>query len=200
MSVENFKDSASSVVERQGLSLVTQVCLFIYYAVARYLPDSPLPGSVIGMRIRRILVGRIFKHVGTDTKVHSNVYFGSGVNVELGDYSSLNHGAWISNDTVIGSDVMMGPHVMILSGSHNFDRLDIPMREQGAPERRAVFIHDDVWIGAKTIILPGVTIGAHAIIGAGSVVTKDVPEYAIVGGAPAKFIKSRVENECTIRP
>ena len=195
MGVENFKDSAGSVAERQGLSVLARLCLFLYYSVARYLPDSPLPGSVLGMAIRRALVGRIFKHVGHDTKVHANVYFGSGANVELGDYSSLNYGAWISNDTVIGEDVMMGPFVMILSGSHNFERLDIPMREQGAPERRAVIIEDDVWIGAKTIILPGVRVGAHSIIGAGSVVTKDVPEYAIVGGSPARLIKFREGNE-----
>lgn len=194
MSIKNFQDSASSVAERQGLTVAIRLWLFFYYAVARYLPDSPLPGSIIGMKVRRILAGKIFKYIGADTKVHSNVYFGSGINVELGDCSSLNHGAWISNDTIIGADVMMGPYVMILSGSHNFDRLDIPMREQGAPARRAVIIQDDVWVGAKSIILPGVTIGAHSIIGAGSVVTKDVPEYAIVGGSPAKFIKSRVEE------
>jgi maltose O-acetyltransferase len=192
--MKNFKDDAVSVAERQGLDLVQRLSLFLYYAVARYLPDSPLPGSGVSMRIRRWLASKIFKRIGLDTKVHSNVYFGSGVSVELGDFSSLNHGAWISNDTVIGADVMMGPYIMILSGSHNFDHLDIPMREQGAPERRPVIIGDDVWIGAKTIILPGVKVGDHAIIGAGSVVTKDVADYAIVAGSPAKFIKSRVDR------
>jgi maltose O-acetyltransferase len=187
----NFKDDAASVAERQGLGLLPRLCLFLYYAVARHLPDSPLPGSAVSMRIRRGLAGKIFKRVGLDTKVHSSVYFGSGVNVELGDFSSLNHGAWISNDTVIGRDVMMGPYVMMLSGSHNFERLDIPMREQGAPDRRPIIIGDDVWIGAKTIILPGVCVGSHSIIGAGSVVTKDVAPYSIIGGSPAKLIKMR---------
>ena len=93
--------------------------------------------------------------------------------------------------TLIGRDVMMGPYVMMLSGSHNFERLDIPMREQGAPDRRAIIIGDDVWIGAKTIILPGVCVGSHSIIGAGSVVTKDVAPYSIIGGSPAKLIKMR---------
>lgn len=187
----NFKDDAASVAERQGLGLVQRLCLFLYYAVARYLPDSPLPGSAVSMRIRCGLASKIFKRVGVDTKVHSNVFFGSGVNIELGDFSSLNHGAWISNDTVIGRDVMMGPYVMMLSGSHNFERIDIPMREQGAPGRRPIIIGDDVWIGAKAIILPGVHIGSHSIIGAGSVVTKDVAPYSIVGGSPAKLIKMR---------
>ncbi|MDQ8209156.1 acyltransferase [Coraliomargarita sp. SDUM461003] len=188
---QNYKDNAASVAKRQGLGFVARLCLFLYYAIARHLPDSPLPGATVAMIIRRELAKRIFKRVGVDTKVHSSVYFGSGVNVELGDFSSLNHGAWISNDTVIGRDVMMGPYVMMLSGSHNFERLDISMREQGAPARRPIIIDDDVWIGARTIILPGVHIGSHSIVGAGSVVTKNVAPYSIVGGAPAKLIKMR---------
>lgn len=88
---------------------------------------------------------------------------------------------------------MMGPEIIIISGSHNFERTDISMREQGAPPRRAVVIGNDVWIGTRSIILPGVNIGSHSIIGAGSVVTKDVPEWAIVAGNPAKIIRFRNE-------
>jgi len=188
--VENYKDSAFSVLKRQRLGIRT-IWLLFYYFIASKLPSPPLPGSVIAMRLRRFLVKRIFKHVGQDIKIAGNVYFGSGINVQLGNYSSLNYGCWISNDTIIGDDVMMGPFIMILSGSHHFERTDISMREQGAPPRRPVIIHDDVWIGSKTIILPGIYVGSHAIIGAGSVVTKDVPEWAIVGGNPAKIIRYR---------
>ena len=59
---------------------------------------------------------------------------------------------------------------------------------------KPVIIGDDVWIGGRVIILPGVTIGNGAIVGAGAVVTRDVPEYAIVGGVPAKVIKMRTQN------
>jgi maltose O-acetyltransferase len=87
----------------------------------------------------------------------------------------------------------MGPNVSILSGSHNFDSNEVPMIEQGQPERRPVTIGNDVWIGTRTIILPGVSIGNHCIIGAGSIVTRSVPDCAIVGGNPAKIIRFRNE-------
>jgi maltose O-acetyltransferase len=82
--------------------------------------------------------------------------------------------------------------VTILSNSHNFNRTDISMRAQGAPPPRAVSIGNDVWIGTRVIILPGVRVGDHCIIGAGAVVTKDVPDWAIVGGNPARVIRYRV--------
>ena len=91
---------------------------------------------------------------------------------------------------IIGNDVMMGPEVVILTYSHKFDRLDIPMNDQGSYVD-PVMIGNDVWIGTRSIILPGVKIGNGVLIGAGAVVTKDVPDYAIVGGVPAKIIRYR---------
>ena len=86
---------------------------------------------------------------------------------------------------------MMGPDVVIMTNSHNFERIDIPMNIQGSAVPKKVVIGNDVWIGTRAIILPGTTIGNGAIIGAGAVVTKDVPEYGIVGGVPAKLIRNR---------
>tara|TARA_B110001469_G_scaffold117373_1_gene123286 strand:- start:5334 stop:5966 length:633 start_codon:yes stop_codon:yes gene_type:complete len=190
-SVENYRDSSFDVLRRQNVGMKRSISLCIYYFIAMYMPGSPLPFSGFGQNLRARCARRIFRKFGEDAKVNDRVYFGSGINVELGAFSSLNHGAWISNDTVIGDHVMMGPFVMILSGSHNHERLDIPMREQGAPSRRPVIIGNDVWVGARSILLPGVKIGDHSIVAAGSVVTKDVPEWAIVGGSPAKLIRMR---------
>lgn len=89
---------------------------------------------------------------------------------------------------------MMGPDVIIITGNHEFNRIDIPMRDQGETRPESVVIDDDVWIGTRSIILPGVHIEKGAIIGAGAVVTKDVPEYAVVGGNPAKVIKYRIQK------
>jgi maltose O-acetyltransferase len=88
----------------------------------------------------------------------------------------------------------MGPEVIVLTVSHKYDRLDIPMRQQGHNKPEPVIIGDDVWIGTRAIIMPGISVGKGAIIGASSVVTKDVPEYAIVCGNPAKVVKSRKDS------
>lgn len=86
---------------------------------------------------------------------------------------------------------MMGPDVIIYTSNHETSRWDIPMRGQGATPKEKVTIGDDVWIGARVIILPGVTIGKGVILAAGAVVTKDIPDYAVVGGIPGKIIKFR---------
>lgn len=189
--VKNFRDSSAAVLSRQKIQPKQAFFIFLYYFFAKHLPGAPLPGSRIGMKARNGLARRIFLHMGKDAKINANVFFGSGVGVKLGDYSSLNQGAWISNDTVIGDDVMMGPDVMMISASHNHESIDVPMREQGAPERKPIVIGDDVWIGARSIILRGVNVGDHSIIAAGSIVTRDVPSYAVVGGNPARVIKFR---------
>ena len=86
---------------------------------------------------------------------------------------------------------MMGPECMIYTSNHGMDRTDIPMWKQQSTEVEPVVIGNDVWIGARVIILPGVHIGDGCVIGAGSVVTKDVEEYTVVAGNPAKFIRKR---------
>ena len=78
---------------------------------------------------------------------------------------------------------------MVLSGlNHNYNDCTRTIKDQGISSKTIV-IEDDVWIGANTVITAGVHIGQHVVVGAGSVVTKDVPEYSIVAGCPAKVIK-----------
>ncbi len=92
----------------------------------------------------------------------------------------------------IGDNTIFGPNVSIHAENHNFDSLDKPIKLQGAT-RKGIKIGQDCWIGSKAVILDGVTIGNHVIVAAGAVVNKDVPDYAIVGGVPAKVIKMRKE-------
>jgi len=186
-----FVDKSSEVLKRQGIGLKRSLYLLLYYTIARHLPDTPLPLSGFSMYLRKVLARKIFKESHKNIKVHADVDFGTGINVKIGENSSLNKGAWIGNDTVIGDEVMMGPEIIVLSGGHQFDDITIPMTHQGATPRRPVIIGDDVWIGTRSIILPGLKIGSHSIVAAGSVVTKDVPEWAIVGGNPAKIIRYR---------
>jgi maltose O-acetyltransferase len=185
------QETPFSLAARHGISPWKLVCLGFYYAFARYLPDSPFPGAWLGQAMRRSVVRQIFASCGRHIRINYGASFGTGLNVHLGENSSIAANAWIGNDTRIGNDVMMAPDVIILSNSHNFARTDISMREQGAPPPRPVTIGNDVWIGTRVIILPGVTVGDHAILGAGAVVTKDVPEWAIVGGNPARVIRYR---------
>ena len=111
--------------------------------------------------------------------------------IKIGDNSGIGVDCMLSGKIIIGKNVMMAQQCIMYSYSHAFDRLDIPMCEQGFEEETPLIIGDDVWIGARVIILPGVKIGNHAILGAGAVVTKDVPDYAVVGGSPARILKMR---------
>jgi len=87
---------------------------------------------------------------------------------------------------------MMGPDVGIMSNSHKTAYLDIQMVRQGAAHIKPVRIGNDVWIDTRAIILPGVQIGDGAIIGAGSVVTRNIPALAVVAGVPARVVKYRI--------
>jgi galactoside O-acetyltransferase len=93
----------------------------------------------------------------------------------------------------VGDKVIVGPNVVIRASNHRIERTDVPIREQGHTGGR-IEIGDDVWIGANVVILPGVRIGAHAVVGAGAVVTRSVPEYAVAAGVPARVIADRREG------
>jgi acetyltransferase-like isoleucine patch superfamily enzyme len=123
----------------------------------------------------------------------TNLYGGEpGVGLKIGNNSSIGPYAYIgcSGYIEIGDNVMMSPRVSIYAENHIFDRLGIPIIEQGV-KRSFVKIEDDCWIAANSVILAGVTIGKGAVIAAGSIVTKDVSPYTVVGGNPARVIKSR---------
>lgn len=167
------------------------MALFVYYVFAKNLPGPPTPFGSVGQWVRAGLARAIFLEMGRNVRVHQNVHFGSGAKLRIGDNSALAPDCWVASDTTIGNDVMMAPEVTILSSTHGTASTDVPMRLQPQPPKRPVVIGDDVWLGTRIIILPGVRIGSHSIIGAGSVVTKDVPEYAIVAGNPARVIRDR---------
>lgn len=118
-----------------------------------------------------------------------NIYVGS--NVYIGPNPTI-----ISSDSTItiGNKVMLGPNVTLIGGDHNTDVIgelmyDIKIKQP--KNDQPIVIEDDVWIGANTIVLKGVTIGTGSIIGAGSIVTKSIPPYSIATGNPAKVIKTR---------
>lgn len=91
----------------------------------------------------------------------------------------------------IGKNVMMGPEVMIITREHKTDISEVPMIQQGYEAPKPTTIGDDVFIGARVVITCGVFLGAHSVVGAGTVVTKDIPEYSFVAGSPFRIIRSR---------
>jgi galactoside O-acetyltransferase len=96
----------------------------------------------------------------------------------------------------LGNGVTLGPRVVVLDHNHSFSQLEYSVMKQGL-YGGPIGIGDNCWIGAHAVILANVTVGKGAIVGAGAVVTKDVPPYAIVGGVPAKIIGTRTKNSCT---
>lgn len=165
-----------------------------YYFIARHLPGSFSPYSFGSGKLRRLCAKKMFKACGKNVNVEHGAFFGGGREIEIGDNSAIGLNARISGPLTIGDDVMMGPGVSIFTQNHETENIHKPMRLQTAPKEK-VTIGSDCWIGANAVILPGVTIGNGVIVGAGAVVTKDVPNFAVVGGVPAKVIKFREENK-----
>jgi acetyltransferase-like isoleucine patch superfamily enzyme len=112
-----------------------------------------------------------------------------------GAYSYVASGCLIFPGVSIGAYTMLGPGVHILGNDHVIDQAGTPIVFSGRPPQKPTRIGSDVWIGAGAIVLCGVTIGDGAIVGAGSVVTQDVPAFTIVGGVPAKTLRRRFLSE-----
>ncbi|MGC6482608.1 MAG: acyltransferase [Synechococcus sp.] len=117
--------------------------------------------------------------------VGSNVYIGPRAYIDASD-----------GGISIGDDVLIGPNVVLRASNHVFSDPAIPIRLQGTCGT-GIVIEEDVWLGANVVIIDGVTIGRGAVIGAGAVVTKSIPSYAVAVGVPAKVISSRLNINMT---
>lgn len=163
----------------------------IYYGFARYLPVSNSPLSFgLTKPLRGLLCRLMVNKCGRNVNIERGAQF--GYNLEIGDNSGLGIDATVitAGGIIIGNNVMMGPDVVILTQDHGHDDATKPMIGQGYV-KAPIIIEDDVWIGTRAIVLSGIRIGKSAIVGAGAVVTKDVPPFTIVGGNPAKVLKTR---------
>lgn len=168
--------------------------LILYYGFAQYLPGSytPIFGKLYNS-IRIWCVKHIFKKCGKISTIDRRAYFGTGRNIEIGDYSGIGENCIVPNNTIIGKYVMMAPEVHIVANNHNFNDVSKPMCFQGSPKNPPItIIEDDCWIGVRVIMTPGRHIKKGTIVAAGSVLTKDFDEYSIVGGNPAKLIRKRI--------
>lgn len=118
-----------------------------------------------------------------------------GSNVYIGPRATFNS----SISTIrIGNKVLFGPEVMIMGGDHRFDLVGkyiFDITEKLPENDKDILIEDDVWVGARVVILKGVTIGRGSVIGAGSVVTKSIPPYSVAVGNPARVVRARFTQE-----
>lgn len=170
----------------------------LYKVIAQHLPSSgagigPFRYGKICKKIRAICFSGWNKNQQElDINIERHVQLSR--QATIGKRSGIGERSILSGIVTIGKDVMIGPELMCYTTNHETTRTDIPMIDQGFSKTRPITIGDDVWIGSRVIILGGVNVGNGAVIGAGSVVTHDVPPYSVVGGNPARIIKSRKQS------
>lgn len=170
------------------MSLYRKFVYLIYMMFLRFTPEVYRPYRLFFPRLRSWAVSQFVDQCGAAVRVKFNADISP--RITIGDFSELGKGCVINANTFIGDNVLMGPDIKIYTRNHRFDDLHTPIREQGEVQSE-VHIGDDVWIGANALVMPGVRIGSHAIVAAGAVVTRDVPQWAIVGGNPARVIRLR---------
>jgi maltose O-acetyltransferase len=134
------------------------------------------------------LLRSLFGSVGKNVGIQPPFYCDYGKNIYLGDEVFLNFNCVILDPArvVIGDRSMFGPNVQIYTATHP---MESAVRATGVEAAKEIHIGSDVWVGGSAVILPGVRIGSRSVIGAGSVVTKDVPEGVVVAGNPARVIR-----------
>lgn len=155
--------------------------------------ESQVPFIYPFDRLRGVLTSNFLKKCGKKLRIYPNFEIRHPQKLEIGNNVLINKYFWANSrgEIEIGNDVIIGPYVMIYSANHNYQKKQELIRKQGTVTKK-VIIGNDVWIGARAVILPGVTIGDGAVIAAGSIVTKNVDPYTVVAGVPAKKIKERI--------
>lgn len=135
-----------------------------------------------------------FKYIGANVIVEDSNAFVDAENIEIENNVYIGFGGFFvaTGGIKIGSGTIIAHKVEIMTRNHNYDSCNLQaVPYDGTYILKSVCIGENVWIGAHVLVLPGVSIGEGAVIAAGSVVTKDVPPYAVVGGNPAKIVKYR---------
>lgn len=168
--------------------------VIVYNLFSSKLPSNltPFIGKIC-RKIRYYTAKCFLDDCGKNVNIERHAYIGLN-KVSIGVNSGLGRNFHVQNCHLkIGNNVLIAPNVRILGGGHCYVSKSQLIREQGNNPKTMLTIGDDVWIGDSVIILSNChKISDGAVIGAGSVVTKDIPEYAVVAGNPAKIIKYRI--------
>lgn len=145
--------------------------------------------SVVRPRVRLdVLPFRKFI-VGRDTLIEDFSCINNGMgDIIIGDNCSIGLGNTLIAPVTIGNNVILAQHVCLSGLNHGYEDIHTPIREQTCTTAQ-ITVEDDCWIGSNSVITAGVTIGRHAVVAAGSVVTRDVPPFSVVGGNPARLLR-----------
>jgi acetyltransferase-like isoleucine patch superfamily enzyme len=144
---------------------------------------------------------RICRHSRIDVMPFNNFVLGDNSTIEdfctinngvgdvlIGQRSRIGMGNVLIGPVTIGNDVILAQNIVMSGLNHGYEDITLPPHNQPVT-KKLITLEDEVWVGANVVIVAGVTIGKHAVIAAGSVVTKDVPPYSVAAGNPAKIIK-----------
>lgn len=148
-----------------------------------------------------------FKKFGIDSEFRPGAYAIGCSKIEIGSRVVIRPGTMLFGETILPMDisikiednVMLGSGVHIYVNNHKYGIPDLPLIDQGYFPDMPVVLKNGCWIGANAILLPGVIVGQNSIVAAGAVVTTSVPDNVIVGGVPAKFLKSIAHNQNSIK-
>ena len=170
--------------------------LFLWKISFIWIIQNYLISYFPSLRIRKALLGFFGAKIHKSATIYSGCEYRNPSRLKIGSGSSIGHRTILDSrmGLTIGKNVVIATEIMIWTLHHDYN--DINFKNYGAP----VYIGDYAWIGSRAIILPGVRINKYAIVAAGSVVTKDVPEYSVVGGIPAKVISVREKNKYNYTP
>lgn len=169
-----------------GLSEERMACRKLVHAFNLLPPDEEEQAE----ELMRKLLGR----AGRDAWINAPFHCDYGYNIEVGDHFFANYGLTVLDvaKVTIGDNVQIAPNVSIYTAGHP---IHPDSRNSGYEYGIPVVIGDNVWIGGNVVILPGVTIGSNSVIGAGSVVAKDVPEWVIAVGNPCRVARAITEED-----
>lgn len=137
---------------------------------------------------RNEILRRLLRKTGTQFLIEQPFYCDYGYNIEIGEnfYANINCVILDEAKVTFGNNVFIAPNCGLYTAGHPFD---VEQRKRGLEYARPITIEDNVWIGAQVCILPGVTVGEGCVIGAGSVVTKDIPAHTLAVGNPCRVVR-----------
>lgn len=170
-----------------------EVKIFLYSIYSYGINTLYLLMEILPPFVRKLIFKLLFNKLGKNCLLDYKTYFRYPSRISIGENVTINracalYASYMVKDAEIriGNNVALAPHVRIFTATHDYSTLDL------SDSAGSVIIEDYVWIGGGAIILPGVTIGCGAVIGAGSIVSRNIPPYSIAVGNPARVIKNRI--------